>query len=182
MGVYSRDDLYTLWMNFRGQSNELQMMQDFGLCSKDEAQKLINEFETRMEVETLDGDHRGKEDRGAVEYGKPTKPTKPKKTAKAAPNPKYQPFRERFHRAVRFIGQRKAAHRRNPEIVTPQNLMYDTFRDAQDTDVVVNAIMAGVNQIVRAIQDSNVEVYVDGDGTATQNRRNRMYGKTLQYI
>lgn len=44
--------------------------------------------------------------------------------------------------------------------------MYDTFRDAQDTDVVVNAIMAGVNQIVRAIQ----------------NRRNRMYGKTLQYI
>ena len=59
MGVYSRDDLYTLWMNFRGQSNELQMMQDFGLCSKDEAQKLINEFETRMEVETLDGDHRG---------------------------------------------------------------------------------------------------------------------------
>lgn len=81
MGVYSRDDLYTLWMNFRGQSNELQMMQDFGLCSKDEAQKLINEFETRMEVETLDGDHRGKEDRGAVEYGKPTKPTKPKKTA-----------------------------------------------------------------------------------------------------
>lgn len=72
--------------------------------------------------------------------------------------------------------------RSNPEIVTPQNLMYDTFRDAQDTDVVVNAIMAGVQQIVRAIQDSNVEVYVDGDGTAQQNRRNRMYGKTLQYI
>ena len=70
----------------------------------------------------------------------------------------------------------------NPEIITPQNLMYDTFREAQDTDVVVNAIMAGVNQIVRAIQDSNVEVYVDGDGTATQNRKNRMYGKTLQYI
>lgn len=97
MGVYSRDDLYTLWMNFRGQSNELQMMEDFGLCSKDEAQKLVNEFETRMEVETLDGDHRGKEDRGAVEYGKPTKPTKPKKATKAAPpNPKYQPFRDRF--------------------------------------------------------------------------------------
>ena len=91
MGVYSKDDLFTLWLNFRGQSNELQMMEDFGLCSKDEAQKLINEFETRMEVETLDGDHRGKEFR--VEYGKPTKP---KKTAKAAPNPKYQPFRERF--------------------------------------------------------------------------------------
>ena len=72
--------------------------------------------------------------------------------------------------------------RSNPEIVTPQNLMYDTFREAQDTDVVVNAILSGVQQIVRAIQDSNVEVYVDGDGTAQQNRRNRMYGKTLQYI
>ena len=72
--------------------------------------------------------------------------------------------------------------RSNPEIVTPQNLMYDTFREAQDTDAVVNAIMAGVQQIVRAIQDGNVEIYVDGDGTATQNRKNRMYGKTLQYI
>lgn len=80
-----------------------------------------------------------------------------------------------------LVGEYPGA-RRNPEIVTPQNLMYDTFRDAQDTDVVVNAIMAGVQQIVRAIQDSNVEVYVDGDGTAQQNRRNRMYGKTLQYI
>ena len=80
-----------------------------------------------------------------------------------------------------LVGEYPGA-KRNPEIVTPQNLMYDTFKDAQDTDAVVNAIMAGVQQIVRAIQDSNVEVYVDGDGTAQQNRRNRMYGKTLQYI
>lgn len=80
-----------------------------------------------------------------------------------------------------LVGEYPGA-KRNPEIVTPQNLMYDTFREAQDTDAVVNAIMAGVNQIVRAIQDNNVEVYVDGDGTATQNRKNRMYGKTLQYI
>ena len=80
-----------------------------------------------------------------------------------------------------LVGEYPGA-KRNPEIVTPQNLMYDTFREALDTDVVVNAIMAGVNQIVRAIQDSSVEVYVDGDGTALQNRRNRMYGKTLQHI
>lgn len=80
-----------------------------------------------------------------------------------------------------LVGEYPGA-KRNPEIVTPQNLMYDTFREAQDTDAVVNAIMAGVQQIVRAIQDNNVEVYVDGDGTAQQNRRNRMYGKTLQYI
>lgn len=76
------------------------MLMDFATCSKDEAQALIDDFETRLEVETLDGDHRGKEDRGAVEYGKPTKPTKPtkpKKATKAAPpNPKYQPFWDRF--------------------------------------------------------------------------------------
>ena len=70
----------------------------------------------------------------------------------------------------------------DPEIISPRSMMYDTFREAQDTDAVVNAIMSGVNQIVRAIQDNNVEVYVDGDGTAQQNRWNRMYGKTLQYI
>lgn len=92
MGVYSKDDLFTLWLNFRGQSNELQMMSDFALCDKAKAQAIVDEFETRLEVETLDGDHRGKEFR--VEYGKPTKP---KKATKAAPpNPKYQPFRDRF--------------------------------------------------------------------------------------
>ena len=72
------------------------MLMDFALCDHKEAQALIDDFEMRCECATIDGDHRGKEDRGAVEYGKPTKPTKPKKTAKAAPNPKYQPFRERF--------------------------------------------------------------------------------------
>ena len=93
MGVYSKDDLFTLWLNFRGQSNELQMMSDFALCDKAEAQAIVDEFETRLEVETLDGDHRGKEFR--AEYGKPTKP---QKTIKAAPPPnqKYQPFRDRF--------------------------------------------------------------------------------------
>ena len=70
----------------------------------------------------------------------------------------------------------------NPEIVTPQSLMYDTFRDAQNNDDVVNAIMAGVQQIVRAIEENGGDIYVEADGTATQNRKNRMYGKTLQYI
>ena len=88
---YSRDELFGLWMGFRGQSNEAQMLMDFALCDHKEAQALIADFETRLECATIDGDHRGKEFR--VEYGKPTKP---KKTAKAAPNPKYQPFRDRF--------------------------------------------------------------------------------------
>ena len=70
------------------------MLMDFALCDHKEAQALIDDFEMRCECATIDGDHRGKEDRGAVEYGKPTKP---KKATKAAPpNPKYQPFRDRF--------------------------------------------------------------------------------------
>ena len=88
---YSRDELFGLWMGFRGQSNEAQMLMDFAVCDHKEAQALIDDFEMRCECATIDGDHRGKEFR--VEYGKPTKP---KKTAKAAPDPKYQPFRERF--------------------------------------------------------------------------------------
>ena len=68
MGIYTRDDLYSLWLNFRGQPNETQMMQDFALCERAEAENLINEFETRLEVETLDSAHRGKADRGAVQY------------------------------------------------------------------------------------------------------------------
>ena len=68
MGVYSKDDLFTLWLNFRGQSNELQMMSDFALCDKAEAQKLLDDFETRLECSALDGDHRGKAHRGEVQY------------------------------------------------------------------------------------------------------------------
>ena len=73
MGVYSKDDLFTLWLNFRGQSNELQMMSDFALCDKAKAQAIVDEFETRLEVETLDGDHRCKAHRGEVEYIVPKK-------------------------------------------------------------------------------------------------------------
>lgn len=67
------------------------MLMDFALCDHKEAQALIDDFEMRCECATIDGDHRGKEDRGAVEYGKPKKATKA-----APPNPKYQPFRDRF--------------------------------------------------------------------------------------
>ena len=74
MGIYSKDDLFTLWLNFRGQHDELRMMQDFALCDQKEAQALIADFETRLECATIDGDHRGKEFR--VEYGKPAKPKK----------------------------------------------------------------------------------------------------------
>ena len=70
---YSRDELLGLWMGFRGQSNEVQMLMDFALCDKAEAQGLIDDFETRLECSVLDGDHRGKAHRGEVEYIVPKK-------------------------------------------------------------------------------------------------------------
>ena len=58
--------------------------------------------------------------------------------------------------------------------------------DSSDTDNgsmnVVNAIYAMAQQIIAAIEENGGDVYVDADGTVTQNRRNRMYGKTLQRI
>ena len=68
MGIYSKDDLFTLWLNFRGQHDELRMMQDFALCGKQEAEALIAEFELLFECSTLDGSHRGKEHREDVQY------------------------------------------------------------------------------------------------------------------
>lgn len=58
--------------------------------------------------------------------------------------------------------------------------------DSSDSDNgsmdVVNAIYAMAQRIVTAIEENGGDIYVEADGTATQNRRNRMYGKTLQYI
>ena len=58
--------------------------------------------------------------------------------------------------------------------------------DSSDSDNgsldVVNAIYAMASRIVTAIEENGGDIYVEADGTATQNRRNRMYGKTLQYI
>ena len=47
---------------------------------------------------------------------------------------------------------------------------------------VINVIYAMAQQIIAAIEENGGDVYVDADGTVTQNRRNRMYGKTLQRI
>ena len=53
---------------------------------------------------------------------------------------------------------------------------------ASANDGVINAIYAMAQRIVTAIEENGGDIYVESDGTATQNRRNRMYGKTLQYI
>lgn len=53
---------------------------------------------------------------------------------------------------------------------------------ASANDGVINAIYAMAQRIVTAIEENGGDIYVEADGTAQQNRRNRMYGKTLQYI
>ena len=63
MSVYSKAELYELWTFFSGQHDELQMMMDFALCSREKAQALICEFEIIQEAHALDGTHRGKADR-----------------------------------------------------------------------------------------------------------------------
>ena len=68
MGIYSKDDLFTLWLSFRGQHDEVRVLQDFALCNKQEAEALIAEFELHLECSTLDGSHRGKEHREDVQY------------------------------------------------------------------------------------------------------------------
>lgn len=70
---YSRDELFGLWQGFRGQNNEVRMLMDFAVCNKEEAQALIDDFETRLECSVLDGDYRGKAHRGEVEYIVPKK-------------------------------------------------------------------------------------------------------------
>ena len=58
----------------------------------------------------------------------------------------------------------------------------DTYRSSRTNNDVLNAITAAAQQIVSAIEENSGDVYIDADGTAIQNRRNRMYGKTLQRI
>lgn len=60
-----------------------------------------------------------------------------------------------------LVGEYPGA-KRNPEIVTPQNLMYDTFRDAQDDTDVINAIVSVGQQIVQAIRSQDNSVSIDG--------------------
>ena len=71
--MYSKSDLYGLWLGFRGQHDEVRVLQDFALCSKQEAEALIAEFELHLECSTLDGDHRGKADQTKTVYTTPKK-------------------------------------------------------------------------------------------------------------
>ena len=51
--------------------------------------------------------------------------------------------------------------RNNPEIVTPQSLMKETMESANNA--VVNAVYSIGNQISKAVEDKDSDVYMDGD-------------------
>ena len=77
--------------------------------------------------------------------------------------------------------------RANPEIVTPQKLLRETFREEQNNGEVINALLSCTQQVITAIRENGGDVYLDGAKvsqriTKAQNRQNRMYGKTLQMV
>lgn len=62
MSGYSKLELYEMWRdNFRGQHDEVRVLQDFALLDRAEAKALIAEFETRHAAELLNMENRGKE-------------------------------------------------------------------------------------------------------------------------
>ena len=72
---------------------------------------------------------------------------------------------------------------RNIQEITGAVVVRNDSSDSENGSMsVVNAIYAMASRIVNAIEENSGDIYVEADGTATQNRRNRMYGKTLQYI
>ncbi len=48
----------------------------------------------------------------------------------------------------------------NPEIVSPQSLMKDSFEQANSG--VINAVMAMGNQVSKSIRDKDMNTYMDG--------------------
>lgn len=64
-----------------------------------------------------------------------------------------------------LVGEYQGA-RTNPEIVTPQNIMRETVSEANME--VVNAIYAIGNQITKAVDDKDMDVYMDADRVTRQ--------------
>ena len=56
-----------------------------------------------------------------------------------------------------LVGEHQA--RSNPEIITPQSIMKETVENANES--VVNAVFAIGNQIVKAIEDKDTNIYMD---------------------
>lgn len=63
--VYSKQELYELWLVFRDNPNAVQMLSDFigRGDNRQRATELIQEFEIRAEASSLNAAMRGKADR-----------------------------------------------------------------------------------------------------------------------
>ena len=63
--VYSKQELYELWLVFRDNPNAVQMLSDFigRGDNRQRAAELIQEFEIRAEANSLNSAMRGKSDR-----------------------------------------------------------------------------------------------------------------------
>ncbi len=61
MTGYTREELFTLWRGFREEHDATRILMDFALCSKNQAQILIDDFEVRYESQLLNLEQRGKE-------------------------------------------------------------------------------------------------------------------------
>lgn len=61
--MFSNDDLYKLWLNFKDNENAITILSDFMIATKEEAKILNNEFEIRYQSSILDGGNRGKDGR-----------------------------------------------------------------------------------------------------------------------
>ena len=83
-----------------------------------------------------------------------------------------------------LVGEYSGA-KANPEIVTPQNIMRETVSEANME--VVNAIYAIGNQITKAVDDKDMDVYMDADKvtrkvTKRQDTIKRQQGTSLVTI
>jgi len=61
--MFSNDDLYKLWLNFKDDENAITILSDFMVATKEEAKILDEQFEIRYQSSVLDGSNRGKTDR-----------------------------------------------------------------------------------------------------------------------
>ena len=72
----------------------------------------------------------------------------------------------------------------NPEIIAPQSILKQTLQESQDNTDVINAVFAIGNMIVKAIEEKESDINLDGQSLARgiqpyQNRLNSLQGSSL---
>lgn len=60
---YTRLELYEMWLGFRENEHADKILSDFAVCSRREAQEMIDGFELSLEAQMLGTENRGKKER-----------------------------------------------------------------------------------------------------------------------